>query len=75
MKFLLSVIAVCLVLITGKLFIPELNAQEKSYEFKKAVAEVVEEYCTISYYNKQEVWDETITIKLSEEEIVCNGYY
>jgi hypothetical protein len=49
MKFLLSVIAVCLVMITAKLYIPEANADISynnqyellsDYEFKKAVEKI-----------------------------------
>ena len=48
MKFLLSVIAVCLLMITAKLYIPEANADIRyellsSYEFKRAVEKIVED--------------------------------
>ena len=52
MKFLLSVIAVCLVMITAKLYIPEANADISyndqyellsGYEFKKAVEKIVDD--------------------------------
>ena len=52
MKFLLSVIAVCLLMITAKLYIPEANADISyndqyellsSYEFKRAVERIVED--------------------------------
>ena len=53
MKFLLSVIALCLVMITAKLYIPEAQADieglyywdmANNWEFKKAVANVIEEH-------------------------------
>ena len=48
MKFLLSVIAVCLLMITAKLYIPEANADIRyellsSDEFKRAVEKIVED--------------------------------
>ncbi len=52
MKFLLSVIAVCLLMITAKLYIPEANADISyndqyellsSYEFKQAVKQIIED--------------------------------
>ena len=48
MKFLLSVIAVCLLMITAKLYIPEANADIRyellsSYEFERAVEKIVED--------------------------------
>ena len=48
MKFLLSVIAVCLLMITAKLYIPEANADIRyellsSYEFKRAVEKKIVE--------------------------------
>ena len=64
MKFLLSVIALCLVMITTKLYIPEAQAEvagmdsydlRTDYDFKKAVeyiaediAEDIVEDCTVS---------------------------
>jgi hypothetical protein len=56
MKFLLSVIAVCLVMITAKLYIPEAQAEvagmdsydlQYDYDFKDAVETIIEE-CTFS---------------------------
>ena len=56
MKFLLSVIAVCLVMITAKLYIPEAEAEvagmdsydlRYDYDFKDAVETIIEE-CTFS---------------------------
>ena len=56
MKFLLSVIAVCLVMITTKLYIPEAEAEvagmdsydlRYDYDFKDAVETIIEE-CTFS---------------------------
>ena len=56
MKFLLSVIAVCLVMITTKLYIPEAKAEvagmdsyelKYDYDFKDAVQGIVEE-CSFS---------------------------
>ena len=56
MKFLLSVIAVCLVMITAKLYIPEAEAEVEGmdsydlrydYDFKDAVETIIEE-CTFS---------------------------
>ena len=55
MKFLLSVIAVCLVMITSKLYIPEAHAEvggmdsydlRSDYDFKRAVQSIVE-YCSV----------------------------
>ena len=55
-RFLLSVIAVCLVMITAKLYIPEAKAQvadmgayDLFYDpnFKKAVGLVVSDYCSV----------------------------
>tara|TARA_B100001173_G_scaffold249701_1_gene220397 strand:- start:273 stop:647 length:375 start_codon:yes stop_codon:yes gene_type:complete len=52
MKFLLSVIAVCLVMITSKLYIPEANADISyndqyellsSYDFDRAVERIIED--------------------------------
>ena len=54
MKFLLSVIALCLVMITAKLYIPEAQAEidGKDYlrlqlddDFRFAVKRIVEDYC------------------------------
>ncbi len=51
MKYILSVIAVCLVLITAKLYIPEASADvagmsqfelRRDYDFKKAVRYLIE---------------------------------
>ena len=51
MRFILSVIAVCLVLITAKLYIPEVNAEvagmnytelRRDRDFKKAVTYLIE---------------------------------
>ena len=56
MKFLLSVIAVCLVMITTKLYIPEAEAEvagmdsydlRYDYDFKDAVETIIEE-CSFS---------------------------
>ena len=56
MQFLLSVIAVCLVMITSKLYIPEAHAEvggmdsydlASDYDFKKAVKKVVNKYCIV----------------------------
>ena len=56
MKFLLSVIAVCLVMITSKLYIPEAHAEvggmdswdlANDYDFKRAVKKVVQGNCII----------------------------
>ena len=56
MKFLLSVIAVCLVMITSKLYIPEAQAEvagmdswdlRSDYDFKKAVKHVVTDGCWV----------------------------
>ena len=54
MKFLLSVIAVCLIMITSKLYIPEAQAEvagmdafdlKYDYDFSKAVKDIVEDSC------------------------------
>jgi len=54
MKFLLSVIAVCLVMITSKLYIPEAQAEvadmdswdlRRDYDFKKAVKSIIVNDC------------------------------
>ena len=51
MRFILSIIAVCLVLITAKLYIPEANAEvagmdqfdlRMDYDFKRAVIYLIE---------------------------------
>jgi hypothetical protein len=51
MKFLLSVIALCLVMITAKLYIPQAHAEvagmdaydlKSDYDFKRAVKSIVE---------------------------------
>ena len=56
MKVILSVIAVCLVMITAKLYIPEAEAEvagmdsydlQYDYDFKDAVETIIEE-CTFS---------------------------
>jgi len=66
MRFLLSAIAVCLVMITAKLYIPEAQAQDMgAYDlfydanFQKAVGLVVSDNCKISvdetiYFNGNE---------------------
>ena len=52
MRFILSIIAVCLVLITAKLYIPEANADVdgmtysqlyRDYHFKRAVEQIIED--------------------------------
>ena len=52
MKFLLSVIAVCLVMITAKLYIPEAKAEvagmdsydlQTDYDFKRAVQRIIQD--------------------------------
>ena len=64
MKFLLSVIALCLVMITAKLYIPEANADISyndqyellsSYEFKQAVEKIVED-------ETDEVYEELLNV-------------
>jgi hypothetical protein len=42
MKFLLSLIAVCLVMITAKLYIPEVHADFEPTEEGKIIAEAIE---------------------------------
>ncbi len=50
MKFLLSVIAVCLVMITAKLYIPEVQADTTTEaEFEERVLKIVGENCD-GYY-------------------------
>ena len=62
MKYILSVIAVCLVLITAKLYIPEANAEvggmnqfdlRRDYDFRQAVKHIVE--YELSVPNKNQV--------------------
>lgn len=56
MRFLLSVIAVCLVMITAKLYIPEAQAEvagmdsfdlSNDFDFKQAVKRVVDNSCYV----------------------------
>ena len=42
MKFLLSIVAVCLVMITAKLYIPEVHADFEPTEEGKIIAEAIE---------------------------------
>ena len=55
MKFLLSIIAVCLIMITAKLYLPEASAEvdgmdsydlRTDYDFREAVEDVVED-CSV----------------------------
>ena len=63
MKYILSVIAVCLVLITAKLYIPEANAEvdgmnqfdlRMDYDFKQAVKHIVEYEMSVPDKNEVE---------------------
>ena len=60
MKVILSVIAVCLVMITAKLYIPEAEAEvagmdsfalQYDYDFRDAVNSVVSEGCYLDSYD------------------------
>ena len=64
MRFLLSVIAVCLVMITAKLYIPEAKAQDMgAYDlfydanFRQAVGLVVSDDCKATIYETVYVYD------------------
>ena len=78
MKFLLSVIAVCLVMITAKLYIPEAQADvagmdrndlQNDYEFKNAVKALISR----DYSVKNAIEDviEDCELNLKYEEIEC----
>ncbi len=63
MKYILSVIAVCLVLITAKLYIPEANAEvggmnqfdlRRDYDFRQAVKHIVEYEMSVPDKNEVE---------------------
>ena len=66
MKFLLSVIAVCLVMITAKLYIPEAEADPTNNEFNAAVKEAMKEDIS-SIYHEIKLIDEELS--LIEEQI------
>ena len=66
MRFLLSVIAICLVMITAKLYIPELQAEVDGMDaydlmydsdFQQAVGMVVSSNCKVSIYETIYVYD------------------
>ena len=64
MRFIFSVIAVCLVMITAKLYIPEAKAQDMdAYDlfydpnFRKAVGLVVSDNCKATIYETVSVYD------------------
>ena len=72
MKFLLSVIALCLVMITAKLYIPEVHAEvhgmshvelKRDKHFRTAVRRTVEESCFLPYPTDQQM--------LSNRDIIC----
>ena len=80
MKFLLSVIAVCLVMITAKLYIPEAQAEVAGmdwlelmydYDFQEAVKSVVGDNCKINVYERINVYDpqyvESIKLDFSQK--------
>lgn len=78
MRFLLSVIAVCLLMITAKLYIPSVQAHELSKldyralardrDFQKAVTKIVEDKCELNYYDSVYFYDyEYVTISISED--------
>ena len=66
MKFLLSVIAVCLVMITAKLYIPVVEAEVDGMDaydlmydldFQQAVGAVVNSNCKVSVYETITIYD------------------
>ena len=66
MRFLLSVIAVCLVMITAKLYIPEAQAKvsgmdsyqlSNDFDFKQAVKRVVGNDCSVYISDTIYVYD------------------
>ena len=74
MRFLLSVIAICLVMITGKLYIPEAQAEvagmdsyelSSDYDFKRAVKRVIERDCTVYISDSIYVYDEYASLDVS----------
>lgn len=78
MKFLLSVIAVCLLMITAKLYIPQVQADvagmdrydlQNDYEFKNAVKALISR----DYSVKNAIEDviEDCELNLKYEEIEC----
>jgi hypothetical protein len=78
MKFLLSVIAVCLLMITAKLYIPQVQADvagmdrydlRNDYEFKNAVKDLISR----DYSVKKAIEDviEDCELNLRYEEIEC----
>ena len=78
MKYILSVIAVCLVLITAKLYIPEANAEvagmdqfdlRMDYDFKKAVIYLIENDYQIEYAIEDIIED--CDVDLNYKEIDC----
>ena len=78
MRFILSVIAVCLVLITAKLYIPEANAEvagmdqfdlRMDYDFKKAVIYLIENDYQIEYAIEDIIED--CDVDLNYKEIDC----
>lgn len=78
MKFILSIIAVCLVLITAKLYIPEANAEvagmdqfdlRMDYDFKRAVIYLIENEYEIEYAIEDIIED--CDVDLNYKEIDC----
>ena len=78
MRFLLSVIAVCLVMITAKLYIPQAQAEvagmnrydlSGDYDFKNAVKDLI----TRDYSVKSAIEDviEDCEVNIKYEEIEC----
>ena len=66
MRFILSVIAVCLVLITAKLYLPQAHAEvdgmdsydlSNDYDFRRAVERVVERRCSVSVSDTVYIYD------------------
>ena len=71
-KGLLSVIAVCLVMITAKLYVPQVQAAadgmnwaelQRDFDFRTAVRRTVEETCFLPYPTDQQM--------LSNRDIIC----
>ncbi len=78
MRFILSIIAVCLVLITAKLYIPEANAEvagmdqfdlRMDYDFKRAVIYLIENEYEIEYAIEDIIED--CDVDLNYKEIDC----
>ena len=78
MKFILNIIAVCLLMITAKLYIPNAQAHEYSRmdyrslardrDFQKAVTKVVEDKCELNYDNFVYVGSSShISLSISED--------